>query len=328
MEKYELLIEALKNYDAFKADILKDEPLKDKCTFKVGGRAALFIKPINYYSFQILLELLLQNKYRFFILGGGSNVVLPDYYDGVIVSTQNFNEIDYFEADNLPLDFGHIELKEGQCLVSCFSGTSIATIVNFCKQNNISGFEEFAGLPGSAGGAVYMNARCFDKSISDVLFSTTYMDLSKDKVKLHHILKNPSDWDYKKSPFQANDKFITTVTFLLEQKGPEQHQAICDACKSYINERISKGHFKFPSAGSVFKNNRDFGLPSGKIIDQAGLKGFQIGGAKIADFHGNFIINTDNASQDDIKKLVEYTKSEVQKKIGYKLEEEIIFLNS
>lgn len=327
MKNYDEIISTIKNYDAFKGDILQNEPLANKSTFKVGGTADLFIRPINYYSFQIVLSVLLETDTKFFILGGGSNIVFPDHYDGVIISTQSFSEIDYMEAENCPEDFGKIELSDTQCLVTCFSGTSIATLVNFCTKNNIHGVEEFAGLPGTVGGALFMNARCFEKSISDVLFSTTYMEYKNDSVKLRHILKNPSDWDYKKSPFQKEPCFITTATFLLEQQSENEHEQIEAECKKYIAERVDKGHFKYPSAGSVFKNNHDFGKPSGKIIDEAGLKGFQIGGAKIADFHGNFIINVENATQKDILSLVTHTQNTVKEKFGYFLEPEIIFLS-
>lgn len=323
---YEELISKIKTFDAFKGDLLLNEPLANKSTFKVGGTADLFIKPINYYSFQIVLSVLIQENFKFFILGGGSNIVFPDHYDGVILSTQSFAEIDYMEAENCPEDFGKIELAGNQCLVTCFSGTSIATLVNFCTKNNIHGVEQFAGLPGTVGGALYMNARCFEKSISDVLFSTTYMDLQDSKVKLHHILKNPSDWDYKKSPFQDNNSFITTATFLLEQQSESEHNQIESECKKFIAERVDKGHFKYPSAGSVFKNNHTFGKPSGKIIDEAGLKGYQIGGAKIADFHGNFIINIDKATSSDIENLVKHTQKTVKNQFGFELEPEIIFL--
>ena len=101
---------------------------------------------------------------------------------------------------------------------------------------------------------------------------------------------------------------------------------IKEECRKYIDDRESKGHFKFPSAGSVFKNNRDFGQPSGKLIDDAGLKGTEFGGAQIAPWHGNFIINKGNARASDIEELVRLAKSRVREKTGFNLECEIIFL--
>ena len=206
----------------------------------------------------------------------------------------------------------------------------MAAFVNFCTENNISGVEQFAGLPGSVGGAVFMNARCFDKSISDIIFSVSYMniDYSEKQIKLAQEIFNPDEWAYKKSPYQDGNKFITTATFLLLQKNASEHDNIQEECKKYIGERVSKGHFKFPSAGSVFKNNHDFGKPSGQIIDEAGLRGTTIGGAKIADFHGNFIINTGNAKATEIKSLVELVQDKIKQKYGFFLEPEIIFVEN
>lgn len=329
MAKYDELIASIKNYEAFIGEITYNEPLAQKTTFKVGGTAELFIKPQNYYSFQIALSNLLATNTPFFILGGGSNIVFPDgTLEKVVLSTQDFVSVDKLAVRDLPMDFTEKSIPKDKILITCFSGTPMASLVNYCTEHYISGVEQFAGLPGSVGGATFMNARCFDKSISDIIYYTTHMNLNKDKVELEHNRFDPSKWDYKKSPFQDGNKFITTVTFILDQKTAKDQPQIQADCKKYIAERVDKGHFKYPSAGSVFKNNHDFGKPSGKIIDEAGLKGYTIGGAKIADFHGNFIINFNKASAKNIKDLVEYTTKEVINKFGFKLEPEIIFVDN
>lgn len=331
MADYEAIIQILKNHDAFKGDILQNEPLAPKTTFKVGGNADLFIAPQNYYSFQIALDALMQNDIPFFIMGGGSNIVFQDKgFKGAVVCTSNFNEAAYYPPSNISPKFGKVELQKGQVLITCFSGTPMAAFVNFCTQNSISGAEQFAGLPGSVGGAVFMNARCFDKSISDILFSVSFMKIDRQnkKITLNQERFDPSAWDYKKSPYQDGNTFITTATFLLTQKNASDQDKIMAECKKYIAERVDKGHFKFPSAGSVFKNNHNFGKPSGRIIDEAGLKGLAIGGAKVADFHGNFIINTGNATAADIKALVQTVQNKVEQKFGFSLEPEIIFVEN
>lgn len=329
MADYEKIIQILKNHDAFKGDILQNEPLAPKTTFKVGGPADLFIAPQNYYSFQIAMDALLQNDVRFFIMGGGSNIVFADEgFKGAVVCTSKFSDTAYYHPSNISKEFGKIELQKGQTLITCFCGTPMAALVKFCTENSISGLEQFAGLPGSVGGAVYMNARCFDLSISDRLFSVSWMNYSKDKITLEQQLLDPSEWAYKKSPFQCGNKFITTATFLVTQKNASEQPQIQAECKKFIAERVNKGHFKFPSAGSVFKNNRDFGMPSGQIIDQAGLRGYTLGGAKVADFHGNFIINTGNAKACEIKQLVEYVQQKIHEKHGFTLEPEIIFVDN
>lgn len=328
MNNYEQIIQTLQNHQAFKGKILQNEPLALKTTFKIGGNSDLFIKPENYKSFQIVLDTVKKAQTKFFILGGGSNVVFSDSgFNGVVISTQDFADVDFFDPENLPEDIGTVTLKENQVLISCFCGTSIASVVNFCTQNNLSGFEEFAGLPGTVGGALFMNARCFNKSISDQLLFTSYMDFSSEKTSLHKLRYQPSQWDYKKSPFQEGQKFITTATFIVEQKTQEDHQKIDDQCKIFIAERLNKGHFRFPSAGSVFKNNHKFGAPSGKLIDDVQLKGTTIGGAQIAEFHGNFIVNINHATQQDVKDLVQLAQQKVQEKYGFLLEPEIIFVD-
>ena len=329
MNDYGQIIQTLKNHDAFIGDILQNEPLAPKTTFKVGGTADLFIAPQNYYSFQIALDALIQNNIPFFIMGGGSNIVFADEgFKGAVISTTKFNDTAYYPPSNISPKFGKISLQKNQVLITCFSGTPMAAFVNFCTQNSISGAQEFAGLPGSVGGAVFMNARCFEKSISDILFSVSYIDYSDSKIKLNQELYNPQEWSYKKSPYQTGKKFITTATFLLTQKNASEQEQIAAECKKFINERVSKGHFKFPSAGSVFKNNHDFGKPSGKIIDEAGLRGLSCGGAKVADFHGNFIINTGNATAADIASLVKQVQEKVLQKFGFSLEPEIIFVEN
>lgn len=302
-----------------KIPVKENEPLAQKSTFKVGGNAALFITPMNTDQLLSAIGGISASKINFFVLGGGSNIVFPDNtYEGAILSTQNLNNI-YMESDDCP--------QPGKVLVTCDCGTPMAALVNFCTKKNLSGLEQFAGLPGSVGGAVYMNARCFEKSISDILYSTQHIDFENPtKAKIISKDFSAAEWDYKKSPFQTGHKLITSATFLLTIESSENHTKIEDECKKYINERISKGHFKYPSAGSVFKNNHDFGKPTGKIIDEAQLKGYRIGGAQIAPFHGNFIINVDNATAKDIKELVSYTQKTVFQKFGFNLEPEIIFI--
>ena len=330
MEDFSSFVTYIKNHDHFKGTITENELLAPKSTFKIGGRARVYVAPDDYYSFQLTLRRIIADNLPFFITGGGSNLVFPDEgFDGIILSSQNFNDAMILPKGDLPEDFeGHLpcELGKDDVLVTCFAGTPMAAFVSFCTKNDLTGAEQFAGLPGTVGGAAFMNARCFDKSISDIIFYTTWMDYSDKDIPLHHQLKNPSEWDYKKSPFQNNKRFVTTVTFLLKHLHGDAKMQIAKDCRYYTVQRIEKGHFKFPSAGSVFKNNHDFGAPSGKLIDECGLKGTKIGGAQIAPFHGNFIINVDHAKASDVKALVELATDKVHEKFGFTLEPEIIFL--
>ncbi len=305
----------------------ENEPLASKSTFKVGGKARLFITPQTPDQLEAAISAARSSELPFFVTGGASNVVYPDgTYEGAIISTQQIKEIFYDPDETTP---------DGTVLVTCQCGVPMAAFVDFCTKKNLSGAEQFAGLPGTVGGAVYMNARCFDRSISDILYSTMYIEHKGDKGKITEMPFNPADWDYKKSPFQADSnksgsqpvqRYITQATFHLTPAGANAHDRIISDCKKYIAERVDKGHFKYPSAGSVFKNNHAFGAPSGKLIDECGLKGLTIGGAQIAPFHGNFIINTGDATADDIHKLVEKVQAAVKEKFGFVLEPEIIFV--
>lgn len=315
----------LYGFDIAHIQYKKNEPLYNKCTFKIGNTADIYVVPNSIDQLQSTVGAIRAAEESFFLLGGGSNIVFPDEpYHGLIVSTEKLNNI-------LMTDDNQIDSEPDSVIVTCEAGTTMASFVNFCTNHCLSGAEEFAGLPGTIGGAAYMNARCFEKSIGDIIFETQYILIEdRGKTTVHTLPFNSYDWDYKKSPFQTNDnsKIISTVSFKLTQKKSDEKKKIEDLCKKYISERVEKGHFKYPSAGSVFKNNRDFGKPSGQIIDEAGLKGYKIGGAQIAPFHGNFIINIDKAKASDILSLVQHTIKIVKDKFNFNLEPEIIFINN
>lgn len=305
----------------------KNEPLNNKCTFKVGSTADIFVTPQTIDQLQSAAGACKAAEETFLILGGGSNLVFPDEpYNHIIISTENLNSI--IMTDDTP-----DSLNKDQVLVTCQCGTTMAAFVNFCTKHNLTGAEQFAGLPGTIGGAAYMNARCFDKSICELIYETEHLEIqNRGKTQLITNKINQSEWNYKKSPFQTKDdenqKVVTEVTFILTKTDSSNHELIESKCKEFISERVDKGHFKYPSAGSVFKNNRSFGKPSGLIIDEAGLKGYQIGGAQIAPFHGNFIINVDNAKAKNIEDLVLYIQETVKTKFNFELEPEIIFIKN
>ncbi len=312
-----------------------DEEIAPLTTFRIGGTAAVFVAPDD--SFQIQDVFFLVKKYNipYFVLGGGSNVVFRDgYFEGLVISTENIRGISCTDfdfscedADAQSQTFGSAtalnEKSERHMLVGCAAGMKMQEFVDYCVQNDLWGAEKFAGLPGSVGGAIFMNARCFEKSICENLEGVFAYDF--DKMEGVKIPYRAEDWAYKKSPFQCGGKLILQASFRLEKRPASEHQKLEDEARHYIEQRKSRGHFDFPSAGSVFKNNRSFGSPSGKLIDDAGLKGFRIGNAQVAKFHGNFIINLGGATQKDVRNLVEYVVNTVEEKKGFKLEPEILF---
>lgn len=295
---------------SFNGCILFDEKIAPKTSFKIGGNAPIFAEPKDDSSLIKILEFSRENKIPYFILGGGTNIVVSDEgFDGIVISTSALNSIS-------------IERKEGNSVfVSASSGTAMSRLVSFCTENCLSGIEEFAGLPGSVGGALFMNARCFELSVSDVLEKAEYVN-SQLKIEQYDFCRD--DWGYKISPL-SHGQIITKGLFKLNQESSDKKDEISQKCAGFIKQRLEKGHFKFPSAGSVFKNNHEFGEPAGKIIDSLGLKGYSIGGAQISPWHGNIIINRNKATQSDVLALVNFVREKVFAEKGFYLESEIIF---
>ena len=300
--------------------ILYEEPMSSHTTFKIGGKAAAFIEPESIEMLEQLVSFLKAEKQQFFVLGGGSNLVVSDAgINCAVICTRSMNQIELLTQEAQSTDTKQSQ-QHGTLLLRCAAGTLMDDIAAFCEANSISGLETFSGLPGTIGGAVYMNARCYERSISDILECVRWFNTSTGKTELYSF--NASDWAYKKSPFQNSGNIILEATLKCSRGNADQIKA---ENAHYVEDRKNKGHFKFPSAGSVFKNNHDFGSPSGKIIDEAGLRGYSIGGAQIAPWHGNFIINTGTATAKDIHDLVLYITETVKRKTGFELEPEIIF---
>jgi UDP-N-acetylmuramate dehydrogenase len=294
-------------------EVRYNEPMADHCTFKTGGPADCLIRPFgeNFPAFiAALLGTARAEGIPVFILGGGANILAADAgIRGIVLDTGGWS--------------GQEELKEGALRLRAGTGLDAAAMI--AAKAGLSGLEFLAGMPGSIGGAVWMNARCYGHEIADVLAETEVMDfsLSPPKILRLPVSVNRSEFGYKRSPFQGRDAFILSAAFQLSSDNTDQILARMDANR---RDREEKGQYRFPSAGSVFKNNPCFGKPTGKIIDELGLRGLQTGGARIADWHGNFIINTGGASAKDIRALTEEAAARVKEAAGFILEPEILFV--
>ena len=165
-----------------------------------------------------------------------------------------------------------------------------------------------------------MNARCYEGSVSDVLLET---EILNEDLQRQTIPFREEDFGYKKSPFQGREALILSARFAMRLEKPED---IRREIASHRQDRTDKGHYRFPSAGSAFKNNRVFGEPTGKIIDKSGLRGLSIGGAQVAPWHGNIIINTGNATASDIRRLMDEVACRVKEERGFELESEVLFV--
>jgi UDP-N-acetylmuramate dehydrogenase len=291
-----------------------DEPMSEHTTFRVGGPADLWIRPEG-DTFPEYAGALIQAARRggipVFVLGGGANLVVADAgIRGIVLDTGGWTGADR--------KWDGASEKE----VFFRAGTPAGKAVEYAAAQNLSGLEFLAGMPGTIGGALWMNARCYEKSVSDVLAGAEILDLSGEKPVRRIIPYRETDFGYKKSPFQTLDALILGGCFALaERPRAEIHREM----EEHRRDREAKGHYRYPSAGSVFKNNREFGAPTGKIIDDLGLKGFAVGDAQIAPWHGNIIINRGKARAADIRALAELVRERVLRERGLELECEILF---
>ncbi|MDR1353111.1 MAG: UDP-N-acetylmuramate dehydrogenase [Treponema sp.] len=305
------LMERISCGAGFSGEFRFAEPMASHTTFKVGGPADLWVQPALACFPECagaLLALAREEGVPVFVLGGGANVVVADRgIRGVVLDTGAWTGCEFRGTGE-------------DAAVTVRAGTSMDALVDAAAGQGKGGLEFLAGMPGTLGGAVWMNARCMEKSISDVLIETEITGEPGGRLTLPY---REGDFSYKKSPFQNSKAVILSAKFRVYRREPEEIRREAEKLRK---DREEKGHYCAPSAGSAFKNNRAFGKPSGKIIDELGLRGFTIGGAAIASWHGNLIINTGNAAARDIRALADAVKEKVRASLGFALEPEILFV--
>lgn len=287
------------------------EPMSLHTTFKVGGPADLWIQPGAELFPEYAARLLGAAKTAgipVFILGGGANLVVSDRgIRGIVLDTGNWSGCDFFAGET-----AGIAVIRG--------GTPVDEASEAAAAAGWGGLEFLAGMPGSMGGAVWMNARCYEQSVSDILREIEILDENLNRTRVPF---REEDYGYKKSPFQNREVLILSAVFTLNKRDPG---AIRREMETYRQDRERKGHYRFPSGGSVFKNNREWGKPTGKILDELGFRGLTIGGAAVAPWHGNIIINTGEAAAGDILALVSHIIARVKSLRGIDLEPELRFV--
>ncbi len=265
-------------------EALKDEPMNKHTSFKIGGNADTYVKVDSLSTLGTIIRECVDSDIDYLILGNGSNVLVSDEgYRGVII--------------RLDGEFRKISLID-ETTVYCGAGASLATLCKFALNNGLSGLEFAWGIPGTVGGAVFMNAGAYDGE-----------------------MKNDLQMGYRTSVYRSNKCIITGVTLKLKKADPEAIRAKMD---DFMNRRSTKQPLEFPSAGSVFK--RPEGAYAGALIEQCGLKGKCHGGAQVSDKHAGFIINKDNATANDVKSLIREVQTKVFDETGYDLECELIIL--
>jgi UDP-N-acetylmuramate dehydrogenase len=280
------------------------EPMAEHTSFRIGGPADLYAAPRTREELDRLLSLCREESAPLFLLGGGTNILVADRgVRGVVVDLTRLRGV----------------RREGDMVIA-EGGTPMSEVAEFALTQGLAGLEFAYFLPGSVGGAVWMNARCYERSVSDVLARAEYLHGGLPALTLS---VDPAHWGYKLSPFQQTGDAILGASFALAPGDPVEIRARMQANRA---DREAKGHFLHPCAGSVFKNNRAFGAPTGKIIDSLGLKGCRIGGAQVAPFHGNIIVNTGGATARDVRALIELVEAETAARLGYRLEREVILV--
>ncbi|OHE66615.1 MAG: UDP-N-acetylenolpyruvoylglucosamine reductase [Treponema sp. GWB1_62_6] len=301
------LLEKINIGAGFEGELRYDEPMSLHTTFRVGGPADAWYRPSGDRSVEamaILLKAARDEGVPVFMLGGGANIVVADRgIRGVVLDTTGWTGCSFTDSS-----------------VLVRSGTDVDSAADACAERSLGGLDFLAGMPGTVGGAVWMNARCYGSSVSDVLQETEILDEDFRRVPVPF---DPAAFSYKRSPFQDRRVLIVSASFRLL---PRSADALREAMRLHRADREAKGHYRLPSAGSSFKNDYAYGKPTGAVVDGLGLRGLRLGGAQVADWHGNIIVNTGNARATDIRGLARLVADRVREAAGLELETEMLYV--
>ena len=295
------IIDYIKELDI--GDVIVNKELKEYTTYKVGGMPICVVYPDNEECLIKLIKYLRKNKVKFMILGNGSNVIFTGInYDGVIIKLEKLNF-----------------LKIEDNIITVGAGYMLNKLALRVSRQGLTGMEFACGIPGTVGGAVYMNAGAYK---TDMGYITTKVRVLTPDYKIKYLTNREMNFHYRTSFLQKNKDYICLGAVITLRKGDP------DAIMQVVNERkerrLETQPLEYPSAGSVFRNpENDF---AGRLIEEIGYKGKTIGGAKVSEKHANFVINTGNATGEDIKKLITEIKGKIKDKynIDLKVEQEFI----
>ncbi|WP_293972185.1 UDP-N-acetylmuramate dehydrogenase [uncultured Ruminococcus sp.] len=282
----------------------RNEPMSKHTSFKIGGNADVYIKVNNLSKLSTILKECQDSDVDYMLLGNGSNLLVSDDgIRGVVI--------------RLDGDFRKITLVD-DTTIFCGAGATLAYLCKFALNCGLSGLEFAWGIPGTVGGAVFMNAGAYDGEMKDVVHSVSHISPIGE---IGRIEKDNLIFGYRTSVYRSNNMIITGVTLKLKKGNPDEIRAKMD---DYMSRRSTKQPLEYPSAGSVFK--RPEGNFAGALIEQCGLKGKTCGGAQVSEKHAGFIINKSNATAKDVRDLISEIQKTVSDKTGYNLECELIIL--
>ena len=285
-----------------KSKLNKDEPMAKHTSFKIGGPADVFIKVDNIEELKETLDLSKQNQIPLTIIGNGSNLLVTDKGIRGITAKLNLKDIE-------------IKNENNKQIIKVEAGVPVGLLAQKLLKEEITGFEELSGIPGTIGGAVIMNAGAHGKELKDILKKVTAMDYNGN---IHEFTNEECLFSYRNSRFQKEKYIILQATLELEKGNSTEIKGKMD---EYMQFRKKKQPIEYPNAGSTFKRGEDF--VTAKLIDEAGLKGYKVGGAQVSEKHAGFIVNVDNATAKDVIELTDYIKEKIEEKFGKKINLEI-----
>ncbi|MDD6845141.1 MAG: UDP-N-acetylmuramate dehydrogenase [Clostridia bacterium] len=283
-----------------KDNVRINEPMKNHTTFKIGGPAQYYVTPESVNQIQEVVSLCRNINIPLHVIGNGSNILVgDDGVDGVVLALFN--------------TFSDYEIKDN--VITAQAGMSLIKLAVIALREGLTGLEFASGIPGSVGGAVYMNAGAYDGQMKDVVTSVTVLD---EAGNIRILGRDELDMGYRTSAVAKNNMIVLQVVIELKSGDKEQIKARMNQLSEL---RKQKQPLEYPSAGSTFK--RPEGYFAGKLIADAGLKGYSIGGAAVSEKHAGFVVNMGGATAKDVVELTDYIKKRIMEQFGVTLELEV-----
>ena len=279
----------------------RDVPMSKYTTFRIGGNASVMLTPTTDEQLASIIKKCKEDNIKPFIIGNGSNMLISDKgLDTVVI--------------NMCRQFPKIELVNGDTVV-CDAGATMSKVCNFALENGLTGLEFAFGIPGSAGGAAYMNAGAYGGEMKDVLVECRHIDSDGNFGSLKG---EELGLAYRTSAYEHNGYIITTLVMKLSKGNKDEIRA---KMQELLQRRKDKQPLEYPSAGSTFK--RPEGYFAGALIEECGLKGYSVGGAQVSEKHAGFVINKGSATAKDVLDLIKYIQDKVFREKGVMLEPEV-----
>lgn len=294
-----------KEIEAFagKGALFTDEPLCNHTTFRVGGKADAFLSVCDEEQLKCAISVCNERQVPFFILGNGSNLLVSDRgYRGLVIA--------------IGKDMSEISVHENHIIAQ--AGALLGSVAQTAAKNGLGGMEFASGIPGTIGGAIVMNAGAYDGEMKQIVEEVTVLTREGE---VRTLSANELEFGYRMSRVKKEGLIVLSVKLLLK---PQEKEFIYEKMNDFANRRREKQPLEYPSAGSTFK--RPEGMFAGKLIMDAGLAGYTVGGAQVSQKHCGFVINKGNATAEDIRVLISDVQKKVKESFGVVLEPEVIFV--